>query len=79
MFIFRYPGWRLVLFAEVTVSAIEAIKAARKDGEILVAAFDGIPAFVDLLKSKAIVASGMQQPYLMGQKSGEARPIDFRS
>ena len=41
-------------------------------GEVLVAAFDGIPEFVDLLKSKAIVASGMQQPYLMGQKSGEA-------
>ncbi len=54
------------------LGALQAIKAARKEGEILVAAFDGIPEFVDLLKSKAIVASGMQQPYLMGQKSGEA-------
>jgi ABC-type sugar transport system substrate-binding protein len=54
------------------LGALQAIKAARKDGEVLVAAFDGIPEFVDLLKSKAIVASGMQQPYLMGQKSGEA-------
>jgi len=54
------------------LGALQAIKAARKDGDILVAAFDGIPEFVDLLKSKAIVASGMQQPYLMGQKSGEA-------
>jgi ABC-type sugar transport system substrate-binding protein len=54
------------------IGALRAIKAARKDGEVLVAAFDGIPDFVDLLKSKALVASGMQQPYLMGQKSGEA-------
>ena len=39
---------------------------------MLVAAFDGIPEFVDLLKKGEIVASGMQQPYLMGVKSGEA-------
>jgi ABC-type sugar transport system substrate-binding protein len=54
------------------IGALRAIKAARKDGDVLVAAFDGIPDFVDLLKSKALVVSGMQQPYLMGQKSGEA-------
>ena len=54
------------------LGALRAIKAARRDGEILVAAFDGIPEFVDLLKSGQIVASGMQQPYLMGEKSGEA-------
>ncbi|MFP5407315.1 MAG: ribose ABC transporter substrate-binding protein, partial [Gammaproteobacteria bacterium] len=28
--------------------------------------------FVELLESKQLVVSGMQQPYLMGQKSGEA-------
>jgi ABC-type sugar transport system substrate-binding protein len=54
------------------IGALRAIKAARRDGEILVAAFDGIPEFVDLLKSGEIVATGMQQPYLMGQKSAEA-------
>lgn len=54
------------------IGALRAIKAARRDGQILVAAFDGIPEFVDLLKSGQIVASGMQQPYLMGQRSGEA-------
>ena len=42
------------------------------DGEILLAAFDGIPDFVELLKSGEIVASGMQQPYLMGQESARA-------
>ncbi|MEC5382384.1 substrate-binding domain-containing protein [Aurantimonas sp. C2-6-R+9] len=54
------------------IGALRAIKAARRQGEVLVAAFDGIPDFVDLLKSGDIVASGMQQPYLMGQKSAEA-------
>ncbi len=54
------------------IGALRAIKAARKDGQILVGAFDGIPEFVDLLKSGQIVATGMQQPYLMGEKSAEA-------
>jgi ABC-type sugar transport system substrate-binding protein len=55
-----------------TMGALRAIKAAHRDGTLLVAAFDGIPEFVDLLKKGDIVASGMQQPYLMGVKSGEA-------
>jgi ribose transport system substrate-binding protein len=55
-----------------TLGALRAIKAGHRDGTLLVAAFDGIPEFVDLLKKGDIVASGMQQPYLMGQKSGEA-------
>lgn len=54
------------------IGALRAIKAARRDGEVLLAAFDGIPEFVELLKSGEIVASGMQQPYLMGQRSAEA-------
>ncbi|MET1026197.1 MAG: substrate-binding domain-containing protein [Dongiaceae bacterium] len=54
------------------IGAVRAIKAARRQGEVLVAAFDGIPEFVDLLKSGDIVVSGMQQPYLMGEKSAEA-------
>lgn len=54
------------------IGALRAIRAARRQGEVLVAAFDGIPDFVDLLKSGEIVVSGMQQPYLMGVRSGEA-------
>lgn len=54
------------------LGALRAIKAARKDGEILLAAFDGIPDFVRLLESGDLVVSGMQQPYLMGVRSGEA-------
>jgi ribose transport system substrate-binding protein len=55
-----------------TMGALRAIKAARREGSILVAGFDGIPEFVDLLKKGEIVVSGMQQPYLMGVRSGEA-------
>jgi ribose transport system substrate-binding protein len=68
------PGMR-ALFVQTdqpAIGALRAIKAGRRNGEILVAAFDGIPEFVDLLKSGEIVASGMQQPYLMGVRSGEA-------
>ncbi|MBN9433045.1 MAG: substrate-binding domain-containing protein [Bosea sp.] len=54
------------------IGALRAIKAARRNGEVLVAAFDGIPDFVELLKSGDLVVSGMQQPYLMGVRSGEA-------
>lgn len=54
------------------IGALRAIKAARKNGEVLVAAFDGIPEFVPLLKSGELVASGMQQPHLMGEVSGKA-------
>jgi len=55
-----------------TLGALRAIKAARMNGEILVAAFDGIPEFVPLLQSGELVVSGMQQPYLMGVRSAEA-------
>ncbi|MCX5480198.1 substrate-binding domain-containing protein [Kaistia geumhonensis] len=54
------------------IGALRAIKAARRNGEVMVAAFDGIPDFVELLKSGDLVVSGMQQPYLMGVRSGEA-------
>ena len=55
-----------------TLGALRAIKAARMDGDIMVAAFDGIPEFVPLLQSGELVVSGMQQPYLMGVRSAEA-------
>jgi ABC-type sugar transport system substrate-binding protein len=55
-----------------TLGALEAIRAARMTGDVLVAAFDGIPEFVPLLQSGELVVSGMQQPYLMGVRSAEA-------
>jgi ABC-type sugar transport system substrate-binding protein len=63
------------LFVETdqpTLGALRAISAAHKENQVLVAAFDGIPEFVDLIKKGTIVGSGMQQPYLMGQQSARA-------
>src|SRR3984885_5153999 len=55
-----------------TLGALQAIKAGHREGNLPVAAFQRNPDFVDLLKKGEIVASGMQQPYLMGVRSGEA-------
>ncbi len=63
------------LFVETdqpTLGALRALQAARKENDILVAAFDGIPEFVKLIQDGKIVGSGMQQPYLMGQRSAQA-------
>lgn len=55
-----------------TLGALRALHAARKENDILVAAFDGIPEFVKLIEDGKIVGSGMQQPYLMGETSAQA-------
>jgi len=55
-----------------TLGALRALQAAHKENDILVAAFDGIPEFVKLIEDGKIVGSGMQQPYLMGQRSAQA-------
>ncbi|MQM38620.1 Ribose import binding protein RbsB [wastewater metagenome] len=55
-----------------TIGALRALKAARRSDDVLVAAFDGVPEFIDYIKSGEIVVSGMQQPFLMGQRSAEA-------
>jgi ABC-type sugar transport system substrate-binding protein len=63
------------MFIEADVpalGALRAIKAARRTGDIVVGAFDGIPEFVDLLKSGELVAAGMQQPYLMGEMAAQS-------
>jgi hypothetical protein len=55
-----------------TLGAVQAIRAAKRSGDIAVAAFDGTPEFIELFKNGDLVVSGMQQPYLMGQQAGEA-------
>jgi ABC-type sugar transport system substrate-binding protein len=55
-----------------TLGALRAVQAARKQNDTLIAAFDGIPEFVKLIEDGSIVGSGMQQPYLMGQRSAQA-------
>ncbi len=68
------PGMR-GLFIQTdtpTLGAVQGIKAAKRSADIAVAAFDGTPEFIELFKNGDLVVSGMQQPYLMGQKAGEA-------
>ncbi|RTL19553.1 MAG: ribose ABC transporter substrate-binding protein [Burkholderiales bacterium] len=70
----RFPKLR-GLFVEVdkpTLGALQAIKAMRRSQELVVGSFDGIPEFVPLLRSRALVAVGMQQPFLMGTQAAEA-------
>ena len=55
-----------------TLGALRALHAARRENDVALAAFDGIPEFVPLIESGRIVADGMQQPYLMGVRSAEA-------
>jgi ribose transport system substrate-binding protein len=55
-----------------SLGALRAIHAARRDDTLLLAAFDGIADFISLIDEGKIVASGMQQPYLMGQRSAQA-------
>jgi ABC-type sugar transport system substrate-binding protein len=55
-----------------SLGALRAIQAARRDDTMLLAAFDGIADFISLIEDGKIVASGMQQPYLMGQRSAQA-------
>ncbi len=68
------PGMRglWVQTDQPTQGALRAVKAGRREGEVLVAAFDGTPELVKLIEDGQVVGSGMQQPYLMGQKSAEA-------
>ncbi len=61
-----------------TTGALRAIKAARREGQVLVASFDGTPELVQLIKSGQVVGSGMQQPYEMGVKSAEALLTHFK-
>jgi ABC-type sugar transport system substrate-binding protein len=55
-----------------TLGAVRAVQTARMGDKVLVAGFDGVPEFVDLIKQGKIIGSGMQQPYLMGVKSMQA-------
>ena len=54
------------------LGAVRAIQAAHRESTVLLAAFDGVPEFVDLIRRGKIVASGMQQPFLMGVRSEQA-------
>ncbi len=67
----RFPelGAIWIQTSNIYKGAIKALRDANKDKEILLIAFDAEPEFIELIKENTIIASGMQQPYLMGQKA----------
>lgn len=54
-----------------TMGAVRAVQAARLGDKVLVAAFDGMPEFVDMIRDGRLIGAAMQQPYLMGVRSLE--------
>jgi len=52
-------------------AALKAIEENGKKEKILLTTFDAEPVFLDLIPKETIVASAMQQPYLMGQIATE--------
>jgi ABC-type sugar transport system substrate-binding protein len=55
-----------------TLGAARAIQASRRESTVILSAFDGVPEFVDMIKSGKVLCSGMQQPFLMGERSAQA-------
>lgn len=49
--------------------ALDAIKDAGKEREIILICFDAEPAFLSLIPQNKLLGSAMQQPFLMGQKA----------
>lgn len=49
--------------------ALNAIKDANKEGEILLITFDAEPEFLELIPKGVLVGAAMQQPFLMGQEA----------
>ena len=62
------PDLRLIFVQsdQQAIGVARAVKAARREGQVLVAAFDGTPELLQAITDGIIVGSGMQQPYLMG-------------
>lgn len=49
--------------------ALDAIKKANKQNEIALICFDAEPEFLEMLQNGDLVASAMQQPYIIGQEA----------
>ena len=49
--------------------AIDAIRDAGKEGEVLLICFDAEPEFIEMIRSGQLVGAGMQQPRLIGEKA----------
>ena len=59
-------------------AALDAIADAGKSGEILLTCFDAEPEFMQLIPEGRLVAAGMQQPFLMGERAVDALNAHLR-
>ncbi|WP_286240056.1 substrate-binding domain-containing protein [Neptuniibacter halophilus] len=52
--------------------ALDAIREAGKEGQILLICFDAEPEFIEMIQQRQLVGAGMQQPFLMGEQAVES-------
>ena len=50
-------------------AALDSIREAGKEGEILLVCFDAEPEFIELIQKGVLAGAAMQQPFLMGARS----------
>ncbi|MFG1488600.1 substrate-binding domain-containing protein [Oceanospirillum sp. HFRX-1_2] len=50
-------------------AALEAIREADKEDDILLICFDAEPEFIELIQQGVLAGAGMQQPFLMGARA----------
>ncbi|MBX9296757.1 substrate-binding domain-containing protein [Chromobacterium vaccinii] len=69
-----HPGMRgfFIETDQPVDGAMRAIREAGKQKQVLLVSFDAMPDVASLLKSDALIAVGMQQPYLMGSSAAGA-------
>lgn len=68
-FIEKYPNLKIIWIqtSNIYKGVLQAIKDLDKSKDISLLAFDAEPEFLELIKNNEIVASGMQQPFLIGE------------
>jgi ABC-type sugar transport system substrate-binding protein len=59
-------------------AALDAIRDAGREGQVLLICFDAEPEFIDMIRQGELVAAGMQQPYLIGAKAVDSLDADIR-
>ncbi|WP_419763602.1 MAG: substrate-binding domain-containing protein [Arcobacter sp.] len=65
----NYPDLNAIWIQTSSIykGALKAINESQRKDEILLVTFDAEPEFLNLIPKEIIIASGMQQPYLMGK------------
>ena len=78
--ILKYPDLRAIWLqtSDKYKDAIKAINDLNKEDDVILLSFDAEPEFLQLIPKGTILASAMQQPYLMGQEAVAAMNRHFK-